>query len=98
MSPTTSRRRFGQITKMRSGRWQARFTVPLDHPSGRPATFDLEIEGAAAAGPVVVGGPGVAEHVRAEVADATTGLQAVDRKSTRLNSSHSRASRMPSSA
>jgi integrase len=30
-----SRRRFGQINKMRSGRWQARYTVPLGHPSGR---------------------------------------------------------------
>jgi integrase len=30
-----SRRRFGQVNKLRSGRWQARFTVPLGHPSGR---------------------------------------------------------------
>ena len=29
------RRRFGQVNRMRSGRWQARFTVPLSHPSGR---------------------------------------------------------------
>jgi ABC-2 type transport system ATP-binding protein len=35
MAAKASRRRFGQVTKMRSGRWQARFTVPLGHPSGR---------------------------------------------------------------
>lgn len=42
-----TRRRFGQLTKMRSGRWQARYTVPLNHPSGRgsllvtaPQTFE----------------------------------------------------------
>ena len=35
MALTHARRRFGQISKMRSGRWQARFTVPVDHPSGR---------------------------------------------------------------
>ena len=29
------RRRFGQVNRMRSGRWQARYTVPLGHPSGR---------------------------------------------------------------
>src|SRR5690349_14928618 len=29
------RRRFGQVSRMRSGRWQARFTVPLGHPCGR---------------------------------------------------------------
>ena len=52
-----SRRRFGQIAKMRSGRWQARFTVPLDHPSGRgghivtaPHTFEANTYGREAAG------------------------------------------------
>lgn len=41
------RRRFGQVTQMRSGRWQARFVVPQSHPSGRagqmvtaPHTFE----------------------------------------------------------
>lgn len=29
------KRRFGQLTTMRSGRWQARYTVPKSHPSGR---------------------------------------------------------------
>lgn len=44
---TADGRRFGQITKMRSGRWQARYTVPLSHESGRgghivtaPHTFE----------------------------------------------------------
>lgn len=47
MARTADRRRFGQITKMRSGRWQARYTVPLAHESGRgghivtaPHTFE----------------------------------------------------------
>ena len=42
---------------MRSGRWQARFTVPLDHPSGRggqivtaPHTFEANTYGREAAG------------------------------------------------
>jgi hypothetical protein len=34
-----ARRRFGQVTKMRSGRWQARFSVPTTHPSGRGGTI-----------------------------------------------------------
>ncbi|WP_392545309.1 tyrosine-type recombinase/integrase [Oryzobacter telluris] len=51
------RRRFGQLTRMRSGRWQARFTVPLGHPSGRggqtvtaPHTFEATTYGKEAAG------------------------------------------------
>ncbi|MEO5608754.1 MAG: hypothetical protein ABIQ61_11700, partial [Ornithinibacter sp.] len=51
------RRRFGQLTRMRSGRWQARFTVPLGHPSGRggqiitaPHTFASNTYGTEAAG------------------------------------------------
>jgi hypothetical protein len=47
MARMDSRRRFGQVNKMRSGRWQARFAVPLGHPSGRggqvvtaPHTFE----------------------------------------------------------
>ncbi|MEO7071233.1 MAG: tyrosine-type recombinase/integrase [Nostocoides sp.] len=51
------RRRFGQITRMRSGRWQARFTIPIDHPSGRggqtitaPHTFAPGTYGKEAAG------------------------------------------------
>lgn len=47
MARTADRRRFGQITKMRSGRWQARYAVPLAHESGRgghivtaPHTFE----------------------------------------------------------
>ena len=51
------RRRFGQLTRMRSGRWQARFTVPLGHPSGRggeivtaPHTFAPNSYGKEAAG------------------------------------------------
>lgn len=57
MAAKASRRRFGQVTKMRSGRWQARFTVPLDHPSGRggqivtaPHTFEPNTYGREAAG------------------------------------------------
>ncbi|HEX2893775.1 MAG TPA: site-specific integrase [Marmoricola sp.] len=57
MTAKASRRRFGQVTKMRSGRWQARFTVPLDHPSGRggqivtaPHTFEPNTYGREAAG------------------------------------------------
>ena len=48
---------FGQISKMRSGRWQARFVVPVDHPSGRggqivkaPHTFEPNTYGREAAG------------------------------------------------
>jgi integrase len=51
------RRRFGQLARMRSGRWQARFTVPLGHPSGRggqtitaPHTFEPTTYGKEAAG------------------------------------------------
>ncbi len=51
------RRRFGQVNRMRSGRWQARFTVPLGHPSGRggqvvtaPHTFEANAYGREAAG------------------------------------------------
>lgn len=51
------RRRFGQLARMRSGRWQARFTVPLGHPSGRggqtitaPRTFEPTTYGKEAAG------------------------------------------------
>lgn len=51
------RRRFGQLTRMRSGRWQARFTVPLGHPSGRGGqtitahhTFEATTYGKQAAG------------------------------------------------
>ena len=47
----------GQISKMRSGRWQARFVVPLGHPSGRggeivkaPHTFEPNTYGREAAG------------------------------------------------
>lgn len=47
MAAEPTRRRFGQLTKMRSGRWQARYRVPQDHPSGRgglivtaPHTFE----------------------------------------------------------
>ncbi len=57
MTAKASRRRFGQVTRMRSGRWQARFTVPLDHPSGRggqivtaPHTFEPNTYGREAAG------------------------------------------------
>ena len=57
MAGTQSRRRFGQISKMRSGRWQARFVVPLRHPSGRggeiikaPHTFEPNTYGREAAG------------------------------------------------
>jgi integrase len=52
-----SRRRFGQVNKLRSGRWQARFTVPLGHPSGRGGqvvtarqTFEPNTYGREAAG------------------------------------------------
>ena len=51
------RRRFGQVSRMRSGRWQARFTVPLGHPCGRggetitaPHTFEPTTYGKEAAG------------------------------------------------
>jgi integrase len=57
MTAKASRRRFGQVTNMRSSRWQARFTVPLDHPSGRggqivtaPHTFEPNTYGREAAG------------------------------------------------
>lgn len=57
MAGSSSRRRFGQISKMRSGRWQARFTVPLGHRSGRggemikaPHTFEPNAYGREAAG------------------------------------------------
>lgn len=57
MAGRHSRRRFGQISKMRSGRWQARFVVPLGHPSGRggqiikaPHTFEANTYGREAAG------------------------------------------------
>lgn len=57
MTRKDARRRFGQISKMRSRRWQARFTVPLDHPSGRggetvraPHTFEPNTYGREAAG------------------------------------------------
>ena len=57
MAAKDSRRRFGQINKMRSGRWQARFAVPLGHPSGRsgqivtaPHTFEASTYGREAAG------------------------------------------------
>lgn len=57
MTGHSSRRRFGQISKMRSGRWQARFVVPLGHPSGRggqtikaPHTFEPNTYGREAAG------------------------------------------------
>lgn len=33
------KRRFGQFTQMRSGRWQARYSVPKNHPSGRGGTI-----------------------------------------------------------
>ncbi|GAA1543477.1 tyrosine-type recombinase/integrase [Nocardioides humi] len=51
-----ARRRFGQVTRMRSGRWQARFSVPANHPSGRggqsitaPHTFEPNSYGKQAA-------------------------------------------------
>lgn len=57
MARTADRRRFGQITKMRSGRWQARYRVPLAHESGRggdlvtaPHTFEPGTYGKQAAG------------------------------------------------
>jgi integrase len=57
MAAKQPRRRFGQISKMRSGRWQARFVVPLGHPSGRggeivkaPHTFEPNTYGREAAG------------------------------------------------
>ena len=57
MAGKSSRRRFGQISKMRSGRWQARFVVPLGHPSGRggeivkaPHTFEPNTYGRETAG------------------------------------------------
>lgn len=57
MAGSSSRRRFGQISRMRSGRWQARFKVPLGHPSGRggqfvqaPHTFEPGTYGREAAG------------------------------------------------
>lgn len=57
MARSAARRRFGQVTRMRSGRWQARFTVPLNHPSGRggqivtaPHTFEPNTYGKEAAG------------------------------------------------
>ncbi|UUZ58581.1 hypothetical protein [Nocardioides sp. B-3] len=57
MARTADRRRFGQITKMRSGRWQARYAVPLAHESGRgghivtaPHTFEPGAYGKEAAG------------------------------------------------
>jgi integrase len=57
MAGTQSRRRFGQISWMPSGRWQARFVVPLSHPSGRggeiikaPHTFEPNTYGREAAG------------------------------------------------
>ena len=53
---------------------------------------------AAVQGRIIVTGIGKSGHVGRKIAAtlASTGTQ--DRKSTRLNSSHSRASRMPSSA
>ncbi len=57
MARKDARRRFGQLSKMRSGRWQARFTVTLGHPSGRggevvmaPHTFEANTYGREAAG------------------------------------------------
>lgn len=57
MPRSAPRRRFGQLTRMRSGRWQARYTVPIDHPSGRggqtitgPHTFEPTSYGREAAG------------------------------------------------
>lgn len=56
MAGEGSRRRFGQLTKMRSARWQARYSVPLGHPSGRgswlvtaPYTFEATRYGKQAA-------------------------------------------------
>jgi integrase len=57
MAQPRTKRRFGQISKLRSGRWQARFTVPLGHPTGRggelvraPHTFEPGSYGREAAG------------------------------------------------
>lgn len=50
------RHRFGQVVRLRSGRWQARFTIPTAHPSGRggeripaPHTFEATTYGHQAA-------------------------------------------------
>lgn len=40
MAGETKRRSFGQITKMRSGRYQARYTGPDGHLHTAPSTFD----------------------------------------------------------
>ncbi|QKE85089.1 site-specific integrase [Arthrobacter sp. NEB 688] len=51
-----ARHRFGQVSRMRSGRWQARYSVPTNHPSGRggqlisaPHTFEPTTYGREAA-------------------------------------------------
>lgn len=57
MPGISGRRRFGQLARMRSGRWQARYVVPPGHPSGRggqtitgPHTFEPGTYGKEAAG------------------------------------------------
>ena len=57
MASKDYRRRFGQVNKLRSGRWQARYTVPVGHPSGRGGqvvtarqTFEANTYGREAAG------------------------------------------------
>lgn len=75
--------RFGQVTRMRSGRWQARFTVPLGHPSGRrgrtsraPRTFEPNTYGKESAGDWIrdeerrLNAEGAARATRAEHAQA----------------------------
>src|SRR4051812_12262620 len=58
--------------------------IPLDHPARGPAALDLEVELAPRAGTVVVGGPRVPEHVRAQVTDARADLQTVEEPPDRV--------------
>ena len=62
--------------------------VWLDHPSGAPAAFGLQIEATAARRAVVVGRPGVAEHVRAKIVDVGTHFEAVEQLERLLEPAH----------
>ena len=58
------------------------------------ARRDLNVSSAAEA--LFTSQPGISKQIKA--LEEELGIEILDRKSTRLNSSHSRASRMPSSA
>src|SRR6266540_1269729 len=72
------RRRFATLLE-RSG-----FAIALDHPSGGPAALDLHVEARAGAGAMEVRRPGVAEHVRAEVAYPGAGLEPLEELADRV--------------